>query len=123
MSEKYNSVFSTIKDLIASKEGKSITFNDGYERIGCSKGNDFNKGDNSVKCMIFGYHYFQDIGFKFQPYVSNACHDFSMTIMDLSDFFILNIEGVDYRVYISGINKKEAVNILKNSVLGNKGVL
>ena len=31
VSEKYNSVFSALKHLIASKEGKSITFNDKYE--------------------------------------------------------------------------------------------
>ena len=43
--------------------------------------------------------------------------------MNLSDFFILNIRGVDYRVCISGINEKEAVNILNNSELGDKGVL
>ena len=29
-----------------------------------------------------------------------------MTVMDLSDFFILNSKGSDYRVYISGIDKK-----------------
>ena len=43
--------------------------------------------------------------------------------MDLSDFHILNIKNIDYRLYISGIDKKEAINILKNSDLGNKGVL
>ena len=73
--------------------------------------------------MICGYYYFKDIGFNYQPYVCNECHDFSMTVMNLSDFFILSIGGVDYRVYISGIDKKEAVNILNNSDLGDKGVL
>ena len=34
-----------------------------------------------------------------------------MTVMDLSDFFVLNIKGDDYRVYISNINKKEATII------------
>ena len=43
--------------------------------------------------------------------------------MNLSDFFLLSIGDVDYRVYISGIDKKEAVNILNNSDLGDKGVL
>ena len=46
-----------------------------------------------------------------------------MTVIDLSDFLVLAIESVDYRVYISNIDKKEAVNILKNSNLDNKGVL
>ena len=57
--------------------------------------------------MICGYYYFKNIGFKYQPYVCNECHDFSMAVMNLSDFFILNIKSVDYRVYISGIDKKK----------------
>ena len=43
--------------------------------------------------------------------------------MDLSDFFILNTKGNDYRVYISELNKKEAMIIFKKSYLDNKGVL
>ena len=46
-----------------------------------------------------------------------------MTVMDLSDFFVLNIKGADYRVYISGLDKEEAMIILKKSVLDDKGVL
>ena len=46
-----------------------------------------------------------------------------MTIINLSDFFVLDIKNIDYRVYISGTDKKEAVNILKNSNLSDKGVL
>ena len=82
----------------------------------------YNNGKEGVDCMICKYYYFKD-KFDYQPHVCNDCHDFSMTVMDLSDFFVLNIRGVDYRVYISGIDKKEAANILKNSVLGDKGVL
>ena len=33
VSQKYNSVFSRLKDIITSKEGKSITFSDGYDKI------------------------------------------------------------------------------------------
>ena len=46
-----------------------------------------------------------------------------MTVMDLSDFFILNIKGLDYRVYIPGLGKKQAMIIFKKSNLDNKGVL
>ena len=46
-----------------------------------------------------------------------------MTVMDLSDFFILNIKNNDYRVYISNIDKKEALIILKSSNSDDKGVL
>ena len=74
-----------------------------YERIEINN----SKG---VKCM-------------YDPYVCNRCHDFSMTVMNLSNFFILNIEGFDDGFYISGIDKKEAANIINNSDVSNKGVL
>ena len=91
-----------------------------YERIGFSKYIDLI--GKSVKCIICTYSYFSD-SFKYQPYVCNECHDFAMTVMSLSDFFIMNIKGIDYRVYIANIDKKDAVNILNNSDLSNKGVL
>ena len=46
-----------------------------------------------------------------------------MTVQNLSDFFIVTIKNVDYRCCIVGINKNDAVNLLNNSVLGDKGVL
>ena len=75
-----------------------------YERIDCGEGIDFGKGEKSVKCMICNYYYFGN-GFKYQPYVCNACHDFSMNVQSLSDFSILNIKGVDYRIYIVGVDR------------------
>ena len=94
-----------------------------YERIGSSTFIDFNKNKESIKCMICGYYYFKSDGFKYQLYVFNECHEVSMTVMNLSDFSVLNIKGADYRIYVSGIDKKDAVNILNNSKLGDKGVL
>ena len=94
-----------------------------YERIDKSEGIDFNKGENSVKCIICNYYYFKYSGFKYQPYVCNVCHDFSMTLENLSDFFVVTIENVDYIIYITAFDKKVAVFILKNSDLSNKGVL
>ena len=83
-----------------------------YERI-----IGYNNGKEGVKCMACQHYYFKD-KFKYQTYFCNKCHDFSMNVMNLSHFFILNIKGVDYRVYISGIDKKEAVNILKCIING-----
>ena len=82
-----------------------------YERIKCSEGIDIDKTARSVKCMICGYYYFKDTGFKYQPYVCNSCHDFSMSVQFLSDFFILRIKNIDCRVYISNINKEDAITI------------
>ena len=82
----------------------------------------YNKNKEGIKCMVCNYYYLKD-KFDCQPYICNNCHNFLRTVMDLSDFFVLTIKSVNYRVYISGIDKKEAVNILKNSDLSDKGVL
>ena len=57
-----------------------------YERIDVFKGIDLNKSEKSKKCMICHYWYFKDIGYKYEPYVCNGCHDLSMMVYDLNDF-------------------------------------
>ena len=89
-----------------------------YKKIDISEGIDFNKTVSSKECMICHY-----IGFKYQPYICNGCHDFSMTVQNLSDVFIVTVKNVYYRCYIVGVDKNNAVNLLNNSVLGDKGVL
>ena len=44
------------------------------------------KPDKSKECMICHYWYFKDIGYKYQPYICNKCHDLSMIVYDLNDF-------------------------------------
>ena len=88
-----------------------------YEKI-----TGYNNDKKGVKCMVCNHYYFNE-KFDYQPNVCNDCHDFSMTVIDLSEFFIPNIKSVDYRVYISGIDKKEAIIIFKKSNLNDKGVL
>ena len=72
--------------------------------------------------MICNHYYFKD-KFNYQQYACNECLDFSMTVMDLSDFYVLTIKSNDYRVYISNIDKKEAIISFKKSNLDDKGVL
>ena len=73
--------------------------------------------------MICHYWYFKDIGFKYQPYVFNNFHDLSMVVPDLKDLMILKIKVVDYRCYVFNMSKKDAIKLLNNSNLDNKGVL
>ena len=42
---------------------------------------------------------------------------------ELKNITILNAKGIDYRCILWGIRKYEAVNMLNNSVLEDKGVL
>ena len=94
-----------------------------YERTDISEGIDFDKKNESVECMICHYWYFKDIGFKYQLYVCNGCHDYSMIVQDLDDFLILRVKSVDYRCCVVNMSKKDAIRFLNNSVLNNKGVL
>ena len=93
------------------------------ERIAFSEGINFNKSNKSVECMICHYWYFKDIGFKYQPYVCNKCHDLSMVVQDLKDLMVLKIKGVDHRCYLFNMSKKKAIKLLNNSKLHNKGAL
>ena len=94
-----------------------------YERIDVSEGTDINKSDKSKKCMICHYWYFKDIDYKYEPYICNGCHDLSVVVYDLNDFMILNIKGGNCRRYRFNFSKSDAIKLLNNFVLDNKGVL
>ena len=61
--------------------------------------------------MLYRYQYFKGIGYKFEPYVFNGCHDISMMAYELEDIAILNIKGVDYRyVYGTGLKMMQLID-------------
>ena len=68
-----------------------------YERTDVSEGVDLNKSDKSKECMISHYWYFEDIAYKYEPYLCNQCHDLSMVVYDVNNFMILKIKDIDYR--------------------------
>ena len=94
-----------------------------YERIDISEGIDLNNSDKSKECMICHYWYCKGVGYKYKPYVCNGCRDLPLVVYDLNDFIILNIKGVHYRCYVFNMSKRDAITLLNNSVLDNKGVL
>ena len=63
-----------------------------YEIIDKSEEINFEKIGS--KFMICHYWHFRD-GFKYQPYVCNVCHDFSMSVQNFKDFFIIRIKKND----------------------------
>ena len=46
-----------------------------------------------------------------------------MIVQNVDDFLILRVKSVDYRSCVINMCKKDAVGLLNNSVLDNKGVL
>ena len=93
-----------------------------YDRIDVFEGIDINKTRGLKKYDIFYYQYVLDKSCKFQPDVYNGCHDLLMTPMNLSDSSTLNIKSGDYRCIIGGINKSEAINLMRNTDLTVKSV-
>ena len=59
----------------------------GYDRIYLSKGTDSAKGNNSIKCIVCHYYFFNR-GFKFQKSVCNSSHDFAMFYLNFSEITI-----------------------------------
>ena len=46
-----------------------------YGRIDISEEIDVNKTNLSKECNICHYWYFKNIGFQYEPYLCNGCHD------------------------------------------------
>ena len=72
-----------------------------YEKI-----SGYNKNKEGVKCMVCNHYYFKE-GFTYQPYVCNDYHDFSVTVMDVSDLFILNIKIMIIECILVILTKKK----------------
>ena len=93
-----------------------------YDRIDISKGIDLVKSNNSKEYMICHYWFFNH-GFEFQEYVRNDWHELTKLSVNISDIAIITVKNVDYRGIIHNISKYEAINLLQNSVLEDRGYI
>ena len=69
-----------------------------YKKIDISEGIDVNKTSGSKECDIFHYWYFKDIGFKYELYLCNGCHDLTKRTMSPNDVAIIYVKGSAYRI-------------------------
>ena len=87
-----------------------------YHRIDISEGMDVNKTNLLKECDICHDCYFKDIGFKYEPYLCNGCHDLMQKAMSFNN--------VACRIYFWYMSKNDAINIMNGSNLVDKrGVL
>ena len=56
-----------------------------YEKIDTSEGIDVNKAGASKEYDICHYWYFKDIGFKYEKYLYNGCHDLMQKTMSFNN--------------------------------------
>ena len=94
-----------------------------YQKIDVSEGIDINKTSTSKECELCHYWFFKDIGFKFEEYVCNKCHDLLKIAYFLKDIAILNAKGATFRCILMGISKNEGLKRLNNSVTYDRRVL
>ena len=95
-----------------------------YDRIDISEGTDVNKTSLSKECDIWDYWYFKDIGFKYELYLCNGCHDLMQKAMSFNNVAIVYVKENAYRIHFWYMSKDDAINIMAGSNLVDKrGVL
>ena len=95
-----------------------------YDRIDISEGIDVNKTNLSKECDICHYWYFKDIGFKYEPYLCNGCHDLMQKAMSFNNIAIVYVKRSACRINFWYMSKDDAINIMNGSnLVDKKGVL
>ena len=67
--------------------------------------------------MVFNYN------FEFQNFVCNGCHDLTMFGLNFGDVSIISTQNVDYCSIIHDISKSDAIHLLENSLLDDRGYI
>ena len=91
-----------------------------YKRIDISEGIDVNKTNLSRECDICHYLYFKDVGFKYEPYLCNGCHDLMQNAMSFNNIAIVYIKEKAYRFHFWYMSKDDSNNIMTGSNLVDK---
>ena len=91
-----------------------------YDIINISEGIDVSKTSLSKECDIRHYLYFKGIGFKYEPYLCNDCHNLMQKAMSFHDVAIVYAEESAYRIHFWYISKDDAINIMSGSNLVDK---
>ena len=90
-----------------------------YDRIDISEGIDVNKTSLSKECDICHYQYFKDIGFKYEPYLYNGCHNLMQKAMSINNVAIVYVKSNAYKIHFWYMSKEDAINIMNGSNLVN----
>ena len=95
-----------------------------YKRTDISEEIDVNKTNLSKECNTCHYWHFKDIGFKYEPYLCNGCHNLMQKAMSFDNITIVYVKENAYRINFWYMTKDDAINIMNGSILLDKrGVL
>ena len=90
------------------------------DRIDISEGIDVNKTNLSEKCELCYYWLFKDIGFKYEPYLCNGCHDLMQKGMSFNNVAVVYVKGNAHRIRFWYMSKDDAINTMNGSNLADK---
>ena len=85
-----------------------------YDRIDISQGININKTSLLKECDICHYWHFKDIGFRYEPYLCNGCHDLMQKSLSFN-VAIVYVKGSAYRIHFWYMSKDDAINIMNSS--------
>ena len=94
-----------------------------YDRIDISEEIDINNTTASKECDICHYWCIKDIGFRYEPYLCNGCHDLIQKAMSFNDVAVVYVKGRSCRIHFWYMSKNDAINIMTNSNLADKMVV
>ena len=61
--------------------------------------------------MLCHNWYFKNVGFTFEPHISNKCQNVLITAYELKNIAILNVKGVDFRCILWGISRNKVLRV------------
>ena len=91
-----------------------------YDRTDISEGINVTKTNASKECDICHYWCFKDIGFKYEPYLCNSCHDLMQKAISLNDVAFIYVKESAYRIHFWYMSNDDAISIMNNSNLADK---
>ena len=95
-----------------------------YDRIDISAEINANKTSLSKECDRCHYWFFKDIGFKYEKYLCNGCHDLMQKAMSFNNIAVVYVKGNVYRIHFWYMSRDDAINIMNgSSLLDKRGVL
>ena len=68
------------------------------DRIDIFEETDVNKTSESRECNICHYWYFKDVGFRYEPYLCNGCHNLMQKAMSFNNAAIAYVNGSAFKI-------------------------
>ena len=92
-----------------------------YDRIDICEVIDIKKyKGTSRECTLCKFYYFLDKNFSYGSYLCNGCYDMSLKAISTQNLAIINHNGNHYRVNFAFMSKKDAFNLIKNTIIIDK---